>query len=256
MNLFFKKILLFLVFCSVFSIYANQYYSNLYLLEEHLQTRVGSIYLYKENFKSAISRKEQTLLIFGEYKFLNFYSLYLGIPYTWKWVENSQKRQYLDFIRIVNKFQFSSKWFNFYTGILFDLPRNHNKAGDVPEDLGFVELYFGLGYFYSSFIAKISVHWNTQTNQKFKEKTNQEFEKKWLLNASFGYKIKNLFFWIESQYQKIYDPKQSKAEYFLYGPSFGYELYSFQISFLYLFYPKDSLYDKEIRLLLQKSIDF
>lgn len=256
MKIFFKKFLLLIVISNFSFLFANTYYSNIFLLEEHLQTRIGSLYLYKDNYKSSVARKDQTFLVFGEYKFFKFYSLYVGIPYTWRWIENSRQRQYLDFIRIINKFEFPWRWLTFYTGVLIDLPRNHNEGGDVPKGIGFVEPYFGLSFFYSSFITKFSIHWNTQTNQKFKEEFNQEFEKKWIINASFGYGIKEWFFWIETQYQKIYDPKSSSEEKVFYGPAVAYKFYGYEISFLYLFYPKNSLYDKKISLQIQKSIDF
>ncbi|MFN3605379.1 MAG: hypothetical protein ACK4UJ_11790 [Leptonema sp. (in: bacteria)] len=234
----------------------NLLYSNIFLIENHLQTRVGSTYFYKENFSSSISRKEQTLLIFGEYTFRNIYSIYLGIPYTFKWTENSDTRKYLDFIRIINKFQFYWSPFYFYTGLLLDLPRKHNQAGDVPKDFGYIEPYMGISYKKNSFSIKFSAHWNTQTNTKFKEEKNQEFVRRWFLNLSMGYFFRNWLFWIESQYQQIYDPKALKNNYFLYGPAFGYKTNHFEISLVYLIYPKDFLYDKEIGFQLQKFIDF
>lgn len=254
---FYKVFLfVFLIIISINPIISKDYYTNVFLLEPHLENRIGTFFLYKENFKSDISKKDQTLTIYGEYKFFNFYSIYLGIPYTYRWTENSKTRNYLDFVRIVNKFQFLWRSVRFYTGLLIDLPRNHEMAGDLPKNVGFLEPYLGVGMNLLSFNWKFSIHWNTQTNTKFKEEKDQEFERKWLYNFSFGYLFfKNLFLGLEIQYQHIYDPKLVENRFFIYGLAISYHLKSLQISFIYLFYPKEYFYDKEVRLSIQKIID-
>lgn len=256
MILFYKIFLFIFLIIPINLIFSENYYINIFLLEPHLENRIGTFFLYKEDFSSELNKKEQTLSLFGEYKFFNFYSIYLEIPYTYKWTESSKTRNYLDFIRLVNKFQFLWKSLYFYTGLLIDFPRNHEKAGDLPKNVGYLEPYLGIGMNVWSFNWKFSIHWNTQTNTKFMEEKYQEFERKWLYNFSFGYFFFDRFnLGLEIQYQHIYDPKPSENKFFIYGLGLTYYVKNLQISLIYIVYPKEYFYDKEVRLNIQKIID-
>ncbi len=229
-------------------------YQHIFLDEVELINRVGLKYEYKDHLEKQNSQKEQKYTFFGEYSFLDHYSLYVHIPYTLHWTEGSENRKYMDHIRVINKFQFGWKNYFFYSGILLDLPRNHDKAGDVPKNLGYIEPYLGIGFYASSFVFKFAVRWNTQSNTKFKEEENQQFERMWKYDLSMGIVYENWRFWIEAQYQYLYDPKQKKQETYFIGPSIGYNWNQFVVSLIYLFPSEKSAYNREIRIQIQKLL--
>ncbi|GIX43565.1 MAG: hypothetical protein KatS3mg129_3298 [Leptospiraceae bacterium] len=252
-----KKSILFL-FC--FVLYLNNLFSNdLYNRYQHIfieeiepYKRIGIKYAYKDNLQKEDPEKEQNFILFGEYQFFTFYSLYIHIPYTIHWVEGSENRKYLDHFRILNKFQIDKNYYKFYVGLKLDLPRNHDKAGDVPSDVGYIEPYIGFGIFMIPFMMKFSIHWNTQSNTKFKEERDQQFERKWIYNLSMGLIYQNWQFWLETQYQYLYDPKDKKTNIFFIGPSLGYKWNNLNISLIYIFPSNEYKYNKEILLQFQK----
>jgi len=230
----------------------KNWYQHIFLEEVGLNNRLGLKYEYKDHLEKQNSQKEQKYTFFGEYVFLDYYSLYIHIPYTLRWIEGSEERKYIDHIRLINKLQFGWKNYLFYSGILLDLPRNHDKAGDVPKNLGYIEPYLGLGFFYNLFILKFTVRWNTQSNTKFKEEENQQFERKWKYDLSLGMVYKSWQFWLETQYQHLYDPKERKREIYFIGPSFAYNWKQFVISMIYLIPSEEYSFNREVRIQIQK----
>ncbi len=229
-------------------------YQHIFLEEVDLINRVGLKYEYKDHLEKQNSQKEQKYTFFGEFAFWDYFSLYIHIPYTLRWIEGSEERKYIDHIRVINKLQFRWKNYLFYSGILLDLPRNHDKAGDVPKNLGYIEPYLGVGFFYDSFVLKFTVRWNTQSNTKFKEEENQQFERKWKYDLSMGIVYKNWQFWLEAQYQYLYDPKQIKQEAYFIGPSIAYNWNQFVVSLIYLIPSEKYSFNREVRIQIQKLL--
>lgn len=236
-------------------IYGQEEYHHIYLEEQNLSTRIGFKYNYKENLTSTIPIKEQQFILYGEYRLFSLYSLYLKVPYTIKWSEGSENRKYIDHIRIINKFLIDGNFLQYTFGLGIDLPRNHNKAGDVPENIGYIEPYIGFIYRLNPVLMKFSIHWNTQTNPKFKEENGQQFQKKWIYNLSIGYLPERMSwkFWLEGQYQHIYDPKESKKNLYIIGPAISYSFSKLDIAFIYLFPSKEDQYNKQFMLQLQQK---
>ncbi len=248
-----KYIIFFILLMNIKNIY-SEYYS-IFIEELNIYNRIGFKYNYKDNIQNSDPSKEQNLLVFGEYKFFYFYSIYIHIPYTIKWVEGSENRKYLDHIRIINKFQIPVYKHHFLTGIILDLPRYHEKAGDVPKDIGYLEPYIGINLNFLPLIIKFSIHWNTQSNTKFIENRNQQFERKWIYNLSLAYIPQEYKMWkfaIESQYEHLYDPVDKKQDFYLFGPTFVYKLDNLEIGIVYLISSKEYKYSKDIRLQIQK----
>ncbi len=251
-----KKLILvyFIIFFSSL-IYADNDYDHIYLEEQNLSNRVGFKYNYKENLTSNIPVKEQQFSIYGEYQILSFYSVYLKIPYTIRWSEGSENRKYIDHIRIDNKFLINSNSLKYTFGLGIELPRNHNKAGDVAKNIGYLEPYVGVMYKFNPFLMKFSVRWNTQTNTKFKEQYGEQFQRKWVYNLSFGYipSDSSWKFWLEAQYQYIYDPVENKKKLYVIGPSLSYSFSKFDVAIIYLFPSKENQYNKQLILQLQQK---
>jgi hypothetical protein len=227
-------------------------FQNIFIEELELYTRIGFKYSYKDNLKKEDPQKEQQYLFFGEYQVFYFYSVFIGVPYTIRWIEGSDNRKYIDHLRIINKFQFDKIYYKFLLGLIVDLPRNHEKAGDVPKNMGYIEPYIGIYFYFLPFNIKFSVHWNTQTNTKFIEERDQQFERKWIYNFSFGIVHKNLKFWLETQYQNLYDPKENKKNCFFIGPSFGYEWKNLNFAVFYLITSNDDKFNKQFKFQIQK----
>ncbi|MCS7205723.1 MAG: hypothetical protein NZ853_08495 [Leptospiraceae bacterium] len=219
----------------------SQDFVNLWNEELSAHKRVGVLYQYQENKNKPKKGKEQNLTLFAEYRF-GFYGFFVAFPYTVKWTPNSQTRGYVDHIRLQNKLHFDFKNFSLLGGLLIDFPRNHGMAGDVPKDIGYIEPYVGFDYRWSKVRLKLSLHWNTQTNTEFKEKRNQEFERTWKFQLSVGYSIQKYWIGLESQYQKLYDPKPFEKELYFVGLGLSRFFENHRLSLVYVLPSKQYAY--------------
>ncbi len=251
------KIFLYIIFISSTQQINPDSYLHNYLLEPVLLNRAGFIYKYRDNLKPSeqnLPVKQQTVSLLGEYQFQNFYSIYLEVPYNFQESEGRGKIQFWDHIKFINKFYLNHYRWDFYGGLSVELPRNHNIAGDVPSDVGYLEPYLGIGYRFNKIHTKFTLTWNTQYNQKFKEEVNQEFIRKWTGNLSAGYLFSSypVKVWLESQYQYIYDPATQKKEFQIYGLGISYKIKSFLISIGYFDDSEVTLFTRNIIVKIEK----
>lgn len=195
------------------------------VLTERVQpwSRIDAGFSFRELDQHKYYERYRTLYVSGEYAFTDWFSMYARIPYTEKTLTDTERIKYIDHIATGFRFAFGWESFKFTTGLNIDFSRGHDRAGDVPKDLGYLEPYLGFYFFIGPVFGQATLLYNTQTNPRFIEDYGQEFDRTIIFQGLLGFRISGLRIQAEMEYRDRYDPDTRIFKTLLAGPSAGFD---------------------------------
>jgi len=186
--------------------------------ELDVANRVHFGFRFSELDRDQLYERERSLYLTGEWAILDSLSIYGSLPYVERTSTEAERRRYLDHIQAGVRFAPSIGNFHFGMGLTVLFSRGSDQ-GDVKKDVGYLQPYLGILYNGQSFFAQASVLWSSQTNPRFIEDLDQQFDRSLIFDFAMGFRMWSLDLMLENRYDYRYDPDERKRVHWLLGPT-------------------------------------
>ncbi|MCB1325374.1 MAG: hypothetical protein H7A21_16465 [Spirochaetales bacterium] len=173
------------------------------------RSRVGLGFSNHELSRHEFFERRQSLYAFGEYAFTDFFSLHASVPYTRRWITDSERRSHLDNIELGAKLGWDLGGWMPYFGLAGNLATGNEESGIGSKEFGNVEPYAGLRLGQDWFFFAVGARYNSQTNRQFREDDEQEFRRYWLLESALAFSFSWIDLMLEYQYKHLRDPGEA-----------------------------------------------
>ena len=162
--------------------------------------------------------RERSIYLSGEWAATSYFSIYGTVPYVERTVTDADRRRYLDHLEAGFRLapSFGPLVTTFGTTIRFS---RGTDQGDMKKDVGYLQPYAGVLLNLDWFYIQGSIMWSTQTNPRFIEDVEQEFDRSVIYDLAFGFRIGSLDLSLENRYDHRYDPDERKRVHWLLGPT-------------------------------------
>lgn len=164
----------------------------------------------------------QTVYANLEYAIYPAWSLYASIPYTTKYLTDTETKKRLDNVLVGTRLGWDQKHWMPVMGIEIELATGDEKeTGIGSKELGSLEPYFGIMYA-RRFVVSAAIRFNAQTNKQFKEKEEQNFDRTWLFDLTTGYRFNDVDLMLEYTYKYRQDPELNMLSTHIVAPAIHY----------------------------------
>ncbi|MCB1308759.1 MAG: hypothetical protein KDK30_11290 [Leptospiraceae bacterium] len=166
----------------------------------------------------------QTLYAFGEYAIYESWSVYGQLPYSRKWVTDSDRREHIDNPIIGTRFGYRFNGWMPAAGLAVEIPAGDEDAGIGSKELGSLEPYLGIRFGSEWFFISGAVRYNAETNKKFREEEEQEFARTWKAELAVAFRLGNWDLMLEYLYRYRTDPEERRFSSGLIAPGVNYRI--------------------------------
>ncbi|MCB1168755.1 MAG: hypothetical protein KDK25_00390 [Leptospiraceae bacterium] len=181
-------------------------------------SRVHLGFHFSELDRHKYYERERSVYVSGEWAPTSYFSLYGTVPYVERTITDADKRRYLDHIEAGFRLAPSFGPLTTTLGTTIRFSRG-TAQGDVPKDIGYIQPYLGLLLNLDWFYVQGSITWSTQTNPRFIEDVDQEFDRHLIYDLALGFRIGSLDLSLENRYDQLYDPEERRRVHWLLGPT-------------------------------------
>ena len=181
-------------------------------------SRIALGFHFSELDRADTYERERSLYLYGEYAPVKYFSVYGTVPYVERTVTDADRRRYLDHIEAGARFAPSWGPLTFSAGMTIRFSRG-TEQGDVKKDVGYLQPYAGLLLNLDWFYIQGSVMWSSQTNPRFIEDVEQQFDRHMIYDLAFGFRMGAFDLALENRYDQLYDPAERRRVHWLLGPS-------------------------------------
>lgn len=225
--------------------------------EIRVQQQIGFGFQFQERREEDnVYQRTRQIALSGEWAPVSWFSIFLKVPYADLVHTDRGKVDYWEHIRLGLKFEGGWQRFGFVGGVNGDRARGHNKVGDVPADIGYVEPYAGMYLDFDLFYLTTAVRWNSETNTRFREEDDQEFRRQWLYDMSLGLRLRPVTLSVDLRYHNRYDPEDALKKYLEVAPGLDWHIGSgFHVSVAGIFYTASESKNRGAMIAFRKFID-
>lgn len=162
--------------------------------------------------------RERSLYLSGEWAPTGYFSIYGTVPYVERTVTDTERRRYLDHLEAGFRLapRFGPLITTFGTTVRFS---RGTDQGDVKKDVGYLEPYLGVLLNLDWFFVQASITWSTQTNPRFIEDVEQEFDRHLFYDLALGFRLGSVDLFLENRYDQLYDPDERRRVFWILGPT-------------------------------------
>tara|TARA_B100001939_G_scaffold344845_1_gene360191 strand:- start:60615 stop:61415 length:801 start_codon:yes stop_codon:yes gene_type:complete len=181
-------------------------------------SRVHLGFQFSELDQHKYYERERSLYLSGEWAATNYFSVYGTVPYVERTVTDADRRRYLDHLEAGARLAPSFGPLTTTLGMTIRFSRGTNQ-GDVKKDVGYIQPYAGLLLNLDWFFLQGSIMWSTQSNPRFIEDVDQQFDRSVIYDLAMGFRMGSWDLSLENRYDHRYDPDERKRVHWLLGPA-------------------------------------